>query len=85
MLWIALALLIVACWLIYTKRKGKVTLTKGQAGTVLGLVEKERAEIEQKRQAIIGDKNSLSLGLIVGDSGLVCQGKTRHIMLGQGS
>lgn len=31
-----------------------------------------------------GDKNSLPLGLRIGDSRLVSQGKTRHIMLGTG-
>ena len=30
----------------------------------------------------IGDKNSVSLGRNIGDSGLVCQGQTWHIMLG---
>jgi hypothetical protein len=55
MLWlgIGLAILIIAGWIIYSRLKGTVTLTTDQAEMVLGLVRKERTEIEKKRQAVI--------------------------------
>ncbi len=55
MKWVAFALIIIAVWLIYSRRKGKITMTKEQAGLALGLVRKELAEIENKRQKIIDD------------------------------
>lgn len=53
MKWVALGLIIIAAWIIYSKRKGTVTLTKEQAELTLDLIRKERNEIEKKRQKII--------------------------------
>lgn len=48
MIWIALAVLIVVGWVIYSKRKGSVTLSKDQALLVRDLVSKEREELCRK-------------------------------------
>jgi hypothetical protein len=40
-----LAILIIVGWLIYSKRKGRITLTKDQAEMVGGLVCKEKTEL----------------------------------------
>ena len=53
--WIALVILVIIGFIIYSKRKGTVTLTKDQADLALGLVRKELTEIEKKRQKIIDD------------------------------
>lgn len=57
MLWmgIGLAILIIAGWIIYSRQRGTVTLTKDQAEMVLGVVRKERTEIEKKKQTIIDE------------------------------
>lgn len=56
MYWIVLAILIIVCWIVYSKRKVNVTLTKDQAELALGLIQKERNEIEKKRQEIIDNE-----------------------------
>ena len=67
MLWIGigLALLVIAGWIIYSRRKGTVTLTKDQAEMVLELVRKDLTETEKKKQAIIDESaakgNTISL------------------------
>lgn len=53
--YIAIAVLVIAAWIIYSRRKNTVTLTKDQAELTLELIRKERNEIEQKRQKIIDD------------------------------
>lgn len=53
--YIAIAVLVIAAWTIYSRRKNTVTLTKDQAELALELIRKERNEIEKKRQKIIDD------------------------------
>jgi DNA-binding transcriptional regulator YhcF (GntR family) len=55
--WIGLAILIIAGWIIYSRRRSRVsiTLTKEQAELALGLIRKEREEIEKKRQKIVDE------------------------------
>jgi len=53
MFWIGLAILIIAGWIIYSKRKGSVTLSKEQAQLVGQLVSKEREELAQKMQDMV--------------------------------
>lgn len=50
MLWlgIGLAILIIAGWITYSRRKGTVTLTKDQAEIVSKLVRKERTQLRKK-------------------------------------
>jgi hypothetical protein len=48
MFWILLAILIIVGWIIYLRRKGSITLTKGQAEVVGELIRKEKTEIEKK-------------------------------------
>lgn len=58
MFWIALAILIIVGWIIYSRRKGKVTvsLTKDQAELALGLVRKEKTEAQNKMQDIVDER-----------------------------
>jgi hypothetical protein len=53
MFWIGLAILIIAGWIIYSKRKGSVTLSKEQAQLVSQQVSKEREELAQKMQDMV--------------------------------
>lgn len=65
MAWSILAIIAIIGWIIYQRRKGKLTLTKEQAELVRDLITKERVEIEKKRQAIIdegaGEGNTLPI------------------------
>jgi hypothetical protein len=58
MFWIVLSIIIIAGLIIYSKQKGKVTLTKEQAELALKLVKKELHEIESEKQHIIDDAAS---------------------------
>jgi len=53
MFWILLTILIIIGWIIYSRRKSTVTLSEDQAEMALGLIRKERDEIEKKRQGLI--------------------------------
>jgi hypothetical protein len=55
MTWGIIAIIAITGWIIYTRRKGTITLTKEQAELVRQLAQKERAEIEKQRQKIIED------------------------------
>ena len=67
MFWIVLAILIIVGWLIYSKRKGSITLTKDQAEMVGGLVRKEKTELEKKMQDMV-DESALQGKTITVDS-----------------
>jgi hypothetical protein len=58
MVWIALAILIIAGWIIYSKKKNTVTITKDQAKLVLDMVAKEKKEIASEIHDVV-DKGAL--------------------------
>jgi hypothetical protein len=70
MFWIGLAILIIAGWIIYSKRKGSVTLSRDQAQLVLQLARKEREKLAQEMQNTV-DKGALEGKTISVDS--VCK------------
>jgi chaperonin cofactor prefoldin len=55
MFWIALAILTIVGWVIYSRHKSSVLLTKDQAELALELIRKELTEIEKKRVGMIDD------------------------------
>jgi hypothetical protein len=55
MFWVVLAIVIIVAWVIYSKRKGSVTLSKDQAQLVHQLVGKELKELATKMYGMVDE------------------------------
>lgn len=67
MFWIAVAILIIVGWIIYLRRKDRITITKKQAEMFMGLVGKEKIELEKKMHDM-ADNSALQGGTVSVDS-----------------